>query len=115
MAAARGAKLVLAARNGDALRSWPGDQLAGGEAVPVVADVGREADVRRIAETALARFGAFDTWVNDAGVGIYGRIEEVTIEDARRLFETNFWGLVYGSVGPRPRPAAPAGTSTAAR
>jgi hypothetical protein len=38
-----------------------------------------------------------DTWVNDAGASIYGRIEEVSIEDAKRLFDTNFWGVVYGS------------------
>jgi short-subunit dehydrogenase len=54
--------------------------------------------VRRIAETALERFGRFDTWVNNAGVSIYGRIMDTPFEDMRRLYETNFWGVVYGSV-----------------
>jgi short-subunit dehydrogenase len=98
MAAARGARLVLAARNEEALRQVVSEiEAAGGEATYVVADVGREADVRHIAETAIRHFGGFDTWVNDAGVSIYGRLVEISIEDQRRLFETNFWGVVYGS------------------
>lgn len=102
MAADGGAKLVLAARNGEALAQLENEinaanRYPGGQAVHVVADVGNEADVQRIAETAVARFGGFDTWVNDAGVSIYGRIEKVSIEDHRKLFETNFWGVVYGS------------------
>jgi hypothetical protein len=35
--------------------------------------------------------------VNNAGVSVYGRIAEVSQEDHRRLFETNFWGVVHGS------------------
>ena len=98
-AARRGAKLVLVARGEDALRQLADEiNSAGGEAIYVVADVGREADVRRVAEQALARFGRIDTWVNNAGVSIYGRILDTPFEDMRRLYETNFWGVVYGSV-----------------
>lgn len=98
-AARRGAKLVLAARAEDALRLLAEEVNAqGGEAIYVVADVGREEDVRRVAEQALARFGRIDTWVNNAGVSIYGRILDTPFEDMRRLYETNFWGVVYGSV-----------------
>src|SRR5919112_3853197 len=97
-AARRGAKLVLVARAEDALRQLAEEiNSAGGEAMYVLADVGREEDVRRVAEQALARFGRVDTWVNNAGVSIYGRIVDTPFEDMRRLFETNFWGVVYGS------------------
>ena len=97
-AAKRGAKLVLAARNEDALREIVEEiNAAGGAAVHAVADVGREEDVRRIAETAEQHFGGFDTWVNNAGVSIYGNMLDVSNEDHRQLFETNFWGVVYGS------------------
>src|SRR4051812_15571729 len=76
MAAAGGARLVLAARTADALAELEREiAAAGGRAVHVAADVGREADVDRIADTAVARFGGFDTWVNNAGVGIYGRVD----------------------------------------
>jgi NAD(P)-dependent dehydrogenase (short-subunit alcohol dehydrogenase family) len=66
-------------------------------ALAVPTDVTHDNDVRRLADAAIRRFGGFDTWVNNAGISIYGRIEEVSLEDQRQLFETNFWGLVYGS------------------
>jgi short-subunit dehydrogenase len=71
---------------------------AGGDAVFVAADVGNEGDVKKIAAEALNTFGGFDTWVNNAGVSVYGKLEEVPIEDMRQVFETNFWGVVYGSL-----------------
>lgn len=96
-AAKQGAKLVLAARSEQALRQMEQELRVHGEAVCVTADVGHERDVRKIADTALHRFGGFDTWVNNAGVGIYGKILDVPIEEQRKVFETNYWGLVYGS------------------
>ena len=99
MAAQRGAKVVLAARNGEALKQVTEELTAQGhDAVYVVADVGKMEDVRRIAASAIEGFGGFDTWVNNAGVSIFGRNEEVPIEDQRRLFDTNFWGVVHGSL-----------------
>lgn len=98
MAARQGAKVVLAARNADALRQLSDEiRQQGGQATYVVADVGQEEDVNRIAEQAIRYFGGFDTWVNNAGVSIFGLCEEVTIPDMRRMFDTNFWGVVYGS------------------
>jgi NAD(P)-dependent dehydrogenase (short-subunit alcohol dehydrogenase family) len=98
MAAAKGAKVVLAARNEEALHELTDElQQAGHEAIYVKADVGLEEDVIRIAETAMKEFGRFDTWVNNAGVGIYGRAMDVSDQDMKRLFATNYWGVVYGS------------------
>lgn len=69
MAAARGARLVLAARNEHALKILVNElKDNGGSAVWVQADVGREEDVKHIAATAIKTFGGFDTWVNNAGV-----------------------------------------------
>ena len=99
MAAKAGAKLVLASRNDEALARLEKEiNDEGGQAVHVVADVAKREEVERIAQTALARFGGFDTWVNDAGVDILGRLEEVSEEDHRRLMDTNFWGVVNGSL-----------------
>src|SRR5687767_5283220 len=99
MAAERGARVVLASRNEDALRKLANEiNESGADAVSVVADVGKERDVEKIAAEALHRFGGFDTWVNNAGVSIYGDLEEVSTKDMRQLFETNFWGTVYGSL-----------------
>lgn len=98
MAAEKGAKVVVAARNENALKELVNElQSKGHQAMWVVADVGVEEDVLKIAETAIEYFGGFDTWVNNAGVSIYGKTTEVSIQDMRRMFDTVFWGVVYGS------------------
>lgn len=98
-AAQRGAKVVLAARAEDTLKAVAEEISAqGGEAIHVATDVADRARVQCIADAAMARFGRIDTWLNDAGVSIYGKLEEVSEEDSRRLFDTNFWGVVNGSL-----------------
>ena len=97
--AARGARIVLVARNADALARAEQDiRAAGGTAVHVVADVTRREDLERAANEAVAAFGGIDTWVNNAGTGIFGRLAEVSEADHRQLFDVNFWGLVNGSL-----------------
>jgi short-subunit dehydrogenase len=64
--------------------------------------VGKREQVEHVAEVAIQKFGRIDTWVNDAGVSIYGRLDQVSDEDNRRLFDTNFWGVVYGSLAALP-------------
>jgi short-subunit dehydrogenase len=98
MAARKGAKLVLVARNEAALKQLADEiNSTAARAAFLAADVADESALRRAAEIATEQFGGFDTWVNNAGCTIYGRIAEVPIDDMRRLFETNFWGFVYGS------------------
>jgi short-subunit dehydrogenase len=102
-AAERGARVVLAARSDRTLTDVVESiNEAGGEAIAVVADVSNRADCDRIVEAALARFGRIDTWVNNAGVAIYGRLEDVSEQDSRRLFDVNFWGIVNGSLAVLP-------------
>lgn len=98
-AAKQGARVVLAARSGDVLEQVVNEiEAAGGEAVAVNADVSEREAVERLAARALEHFGRIDTWVNNAGVSIYGELVNTPIEDHRRLFETNYWGVVYGSL-----------------
>lgn len=97
--AAAGATLVPVARNTEALEDLSREIVAaGGACTPVTADVGERAEVERVAAEAVTRHGRIDTWINDAGVAIYGAITEIDIADQRRLFETNYWGVVYGSL-----------------
>jgi short-subunit dehydrogenase len=96
-AAACGARVVMSSRNEDDLRAAAEEICArGGRATYCVADVADDGAVDRIGETALREFGGLDTWVNNAGVSIYGRLTEIPMADKRRLFETNFWGVVNG-------------------
>jgi NADP-dependent 3-hydroxy acid dehydrogenase YdfG len=98
-AAEQGAKVVLTARSEQTLDDIVADITAGGgEAIAVAGDVADREHLEAVARAAVERFGCIDTWVNDAGVSIYGRLDEVDDEDSRRLFETNFWGVVYGSL-----------------
>jgi NADP-dependent 3-hydroxy acid dehydrogenase YdfG len=102
-AAEEGAKLVLASRSQQTLEELAQRINAnGGEAIAVVADVADRQQVQRIAEAAISRFGRIDTWINDAGLSIYGRLDEVSEEDSRRLFDINFWGVVNGSLAALP-------------
>ena len=99
MAAEKGARLVLVARNEQALNQLSQEiDRSGGKAIAVAADVSKESQVKRVAREAIENFGAIDTWINNAGVSIYGKLEDVPNADSRRLFETNFWGVVNGSL-----------------
>jgi NAD(P)-dependent dehydrogenase (short-subunit alcohol dehydrogenase family) len=98
LAAQRGARVVIAARNErDLDRTVDEIRAQGGRAVQQVADVSDHAQVEAIAETALREFGRIDTWVNNAAVAVYGRLMDVTLADMRRQFDVNYWGQVYGS------------------
>jgi short-subunit dehydrogenase len=97
LAAERAAKVVLAARSGaeldDAVSRIHG---RGGDAVAAPADVTDDEQVQSIARKAISTYGRIDTWVNNAGLGMYGRLVDQPIEDKRKLFDTNFWSVVYG-------------------
>ena len=94
-----GAAVVLAARNQAALETIAGELAgSGGRVAAVVADVANEADVTRIVATAEQTFGGFDSWINNAAVGLYGTLEQVPVPDHRRTFEVNYFGTLYGSL-----------------
>jgi NAD(P)-dependent dehydrogenase (short-subunit alcohol dehydrogenase family) len=97
IAAARGARVVLTSRNERDLRIAVEEiDARGGRATHVVADVALPEEMDRVANVAIREFGGFDTWVNNAGVSIYGKLIDVPMEDKKRLFDTNFWGVVNG-------------------
>ncbi|HWB78934.1 MAG TPA: SDR family oxidoreductase [Nannocystaceae bacterium] len=98
-AANKGAQLVIAARSGDALVEIAARLTSkGADVIAVTCDVANRADHEKVAETAIKTFGRIDTWVNNAGVGMYGRLDVTDEADARRLFDINFWGVVHGSM-----------------
>lgn len=98
-AAAKGARLVLVSRSQGALRALAIELIdAGYEATIAVGDVASFEDVQEIAAIANRAFGGFDTWINNAGVSIYGNLSATSLKDHRRLFETNYWGVVHGSL-----------------
>ena len=110
MAARRGARVVLTSRDEvDLGKVVEQIRAEGGTATHVTADVANFEAMQRVALTALREFGAIDTWVNNAGISIYGLIEDVGLMDARRLFETNYWGVVHGTLAALPHLKAKGG------
>lgn len=98
-AARAGACVFLIARGEGDLKALTEElQATGARAAWAVADVADHAALSEAAEKCVRLFGGFDTWVNNAGVSIYGAISVTSLDDQRRLFETNYWGVVNGSL-----------------
>lgn len=67
--------------------------------VPVsahVVDVSKFDEVRKFADDVMAVHGSVTHLVNNAGVGLIGTFEQISIEDFEWLMSINFWGVVYG-------------------
>jgi NAD(P)-dependent dehydrogenase (short-subunit alcohol dehydrogenase family) len=71
----------------------PGEiRPSGVEILPL--DVRDDASARSCLDRVLGTAGRLDLLVNNAGVALYGALEEVSIEQARAVFETNFFGVL---------------------
>lgn len=93
--ARRGASVVLFARRQERLAELAKRISAlGGEAIVVPGDVTVREDLDRAVRTALERFGRLDVVVANAGFGVAGRFDELRIDDFRRQFETNVFGVL---------------------
>ena len=96
-AAKAGACVFLIARGESDLKALVEElQQEGARVAYAVADVADHDALAEAADKCRRLFGGFDTWVNNAGISIYGPIRETTLEDHHRLFETNYWGVVNG-------------------
>jgi short-subunit dehydrogenase len=94
--AARGAAVVLAARNEEKLRFVEREILAAGDrALAVKTDVEDEASVEAMVQRTVGEFGALDILVNNAGLGLSGRVAELQPADLRYLFEVNLVGPLH--------------------
>ena len=92
--AARGDKLVLAARREAELKQVAA--ACGADALPVVTDVTRRADVDHLRDEALRVFGQVDVWVNNAGRGIGRQVLDLTDEDFDAMMAVNAKSALYG-------------------
>jgi NAD(P)-dependent dehydrogenase (short-subunit alcohol dehydrogenase family) len=95
----RGASVLAVARNEDALAELAARLgVGGGRIATYAADVADPVAVEAVAAAAIAAFGGFDSWVNNAGVGTYGTLEQVPLDDHRRVFDVNYFGVLHGSL-----------------
>jgi 3-oxoacyl-[acyl-carrier protein] reductase len=92
-----GAGVAISARNEDEVRD-AAERLSAmgpGRAVGVAADVRDAGDVRGLVEAAVEAFGGVDLLVNNAGVGRFGRVDEITPEQWQQVIDTNLTGVFY--------------------
>ncbi len=84
---ARGARLALTGRNQAKLRN-----VAQADDLAVAGDITLADTRERLVNQTIERFGTIDILINNAGVGLYAPAWSVPLEQARRLFEVNFFG-----------------------
>jgi NADP-dependent 3-hydroxy acid dehydrogenase YdfG len=92
--ARRGASVVLVARRKDALAAAAAK--CGSRAHAIVADVTNRAEVRRVVNESIAKFGHVDVWVNNVGQGITRQPSELTDEDIDDSLRVNVKSALYG-------------------
>jgi short-subunit dehydrogenase len=93
--AARGADLVLLGRRIDRLEALKKTLAAlGARVLTAGCDVTSNGDLRDCVESALRTFGRLDVVYANAGIGISGRFHQLTLDDYRRQFETNVFGVI---------------------
>ncbi len=91
--AARGASVVLAARAEEKLAFVARDICsAGGRAIVIGTDVADRDSVKGMVERTVTDFGSVDVLVNNAGVGLSGRVAELRPDDLRYVFDVNLLG-----------------------
>ena len=94
--ARRGAAVAIAARRKERLDALAADiEDGGGSALPIETDVTDQAQVTRVIQAIVDRFGRLDVVVNNAGVMLLGPIEDAPTEDWDRMIALNLQGLLY--------------------
>lgn len=95
--AASGAKLVLAARNPALLEDAAAECAAlGASVLPMPTDVADRDQCKALIDGAVAKFGRIDTLINNAGISMHARFDELhDIEAVERITAINYFGAVY--------------------
>lgn len=93
--AQRGSNLVLVARRKDRLEALAAELKSKGVRVlTFIADVTQDGDLEKVAAAARKEFGKIDIVIANAGFGVAGDVQDLKLEDYRRQFETNIFGVL---------------------
>lgn len=91
-ALAEGYNVVATARNTDTLKSLAEQYTS--NILVLELDVTNPEQIKQAIDTAVNHFGKIDVLINNAGIGYFASVEESIEEQTRKMFETNFWGLM---------------------
>jgi 3-oxoacyl-[acyl-carrier protein] reductase len=94
-----GASVAICGRSVDAVGRVTEElrNTTGGTVYGEAADVSKTEDVRRLFQSVDANFGALHVLINNAGMGIFRRTADLSIEDWRRMIDLNLSGVFYCS------------------
>lgn len=93
---AKGAKVVLLARRIERLMELESElKAAKHEALAVMADITDKDQVAKAVRLTLENFGRIDLVINNAGVGYFGTLEKLPLEEFDRLVKTNVYGMLH--------------------
>ena len=110
-AGARGAKVVVWARNAEALEHGVAEvEAAGGQGLAVPGEATSEADADSLCARAVERFGRIDTFVATVMVTVYAEVEQLEAEELRRVLDVNFLGRAHAYRAALPHLKASRGT-----
>ncbi len=110
MLSAEGAAVVLGARRVDRIEALAKELSdAGGKALALQTDVTRAADVQRLVDAAVEKFGRIDVLVNNAGLMPSSPLERLKIADWDRMIDVNIKGVLYGIAAALPHMKAQKG------
>jgi 3-oxoacyl-[acyl-carrier protein] reductase len=90
-----GARVAITGRSPQHLKEAVGRLQGGDRVLSVQADVSREADVERLVADTVARFGGLDILINNAGVGRFANVADLSTEGWHSIIETNLTGVFF--------------------
>lgn len=94
--ARKGSKVVLAARNNEAIERIADEMKKEGlDALPVKTDVSDEEDCRRLIDSTINNYRRIDVLINNAGISMRALFSELDLKVMKKLMDVNFWGAVY--------------------
>jgi short-subunit dehydrogenase len=93
-----GYRIVAAARRMERLQALAEEfSIEQNQILPVQTDVGEIGDIDNMVSAALDSFGQIDILFNNAGIGRFGWLESIPIEDIEAQIRVNLLGLIYTS------------------
>lgn len=87
----KGAKIVLAARSEEKLKELEQEIP---DSLAVVTDMRKSEDIKNMVDKTLEKYGRIDILINNAGQGMYGPVESVSLDDFRKIMDLNVYSVL---------------------